>query len=302
MPLSEKARIEVYLPDLPKRVYQNLLEALEQEFIYNRQYEKRGLPAALPQLYLRQEDSMATRIIFNGQEYTSVEAMPEQVRRAYQQTLAQLADTDRNGIPDILERGAAANVIGIQQSSITVNGQTYNSVGEMPAAVRWLYEQAMGQMDANRNGIPDALEAALSGLPMPPPSADAMRPELTGAGDVSTARGPHDPHHFETVLDQTARVLDTFLWVLLSTIAVAVGAGGVFLILTMDRASQSQGGRLYVAVGAVVLLGAVDTQVGRLVRRRAPFDSTGYRRYQLVSLLLLVCATLLLVGLALFLP
>lgn len=34
MPLSEKARIEVYLPDLPKQVYQNLLETLEQEFTY----------------------------------------------------------------------------------------------------------------------------------------------------------------------------------------------------------------------------------------------------------------------------
>lgn len=34
MPLSEKARVEVYLPDLPKQAYQNLLEALEQEFTY----------------------------------------------------------------------------------------------------------------------------------------------------------------------------------------------------------------------------------------------------------------------------
>lgn len=34
MPLSEKARIEVYLPDLPKQAYQNLLEALKQEFTY----------------------------------------------------------------------------------------------------------------------------------------------------------------------------------------------------------------------------------------------------------------------------
>lgn len=34
MPLSEKARVEVYLPDLPKQTYQNLLEALEEEFTY----------------------------------------------------------------------------------------------------------------------------------------------------------------------------------------------------------------------------------------------------------------------------
>ena len=35
MPLSAKARIEVYLPDLLKPAYQNLLQAFEDEFTYN---------------------------------------------------------------------------------------------------------------------------------------------------------------------------------------------------------------------------------------------------------------------------
>ncbi|HVA50604.1 MAG TPA: hypothetical protein VNH11_29935 [Pirellulales bacterium] len=34
MPLSEKARIEVYLPDLPGRAYRELLDALSREFTY----------------------------------------------------------------------------------------------------------------------------------------------------------------------------------------------------------------------------------------------------------------------------
>ena len=34
MPLSEKARVEVYLPDLPRLAYQRWLAALEQEFTY----------------------------------------------------------------------------------------------------------------------------------------------------------------------------------------------------------------------------------------------------------------------------
>jgi hypothetical protein len=34
LPLSEKARIEVYLPDVPRQEYQDLLAALEQEFTY----------------------------------------------------------------------------------------------------------------------------------------------------------------------------------------------------------------------------------------------------------------------------
>jgi hypothetical protein len=35
LPLSEKARVEVYLPDLPQLAYQNLLDTLEQEFTYS---------------------------------------------------------------------------------------------------------------------------------------------------------------------------------------------------------------------------------------------------------------------------
>lgn len=34
MPLSERARIEVYLPDLPRLSYQDLLEAVTEEFTY----------------------------------------------------------------------------------------------------------------------------------------------------------------------------------------------------------------------------------------------------------------------------
>lgn len=35
MPLFAKGRIEVYLPDLPKLSYQNLLQAFDDEFTYN---------------------------------------------------------------------------------------------------------------------------------------------------------------------------------------------------------------------------------------------------------------------------
>ena len=34
MPLSERARIEVYLPDLPRTNYQEILAALKREFTY----------------------------------------------------------------------------------------------------------------------------------------------------------------------------------------------------------------------------------------------------------------------------
>jgi hypothetical protein len=34
LPLSERARVEVYLPDLPRAIYQDLLAALTREFTY----------------------------------------------------------------------------------------------------------------------------------------------------------------------------------------------------------------------------------------------------------------------------
>jgi hypothetical protein len=54
---------------------------------------------------------MRTRIIFNGQEYSSPEEMPAEVRRAYDQAMGSvLADADRDGIPDIFEAGGGATV------------------------------------------------------------------------------------------------------------------------------------------------------------------------------------------------
>jgi hypothetical protein len=34
LPLLERARVEVYLPDLPRAAYYNLLDELTQEFTY----------------------------------------------------------------------------------------------------------------------------------------------------------------------------------------------------------------------------------------------------------------------------
>src|SRR5438046_405754 len=157
---------------------------------------------------------MTTRIMFNGQEYASAEAMPEDVRKVYQQALAQLADADHNGIPDVLERGGAGTVIGIQNSSITVNGKTYGSVGEMPALVRFLYEQAMGQLDPNRAG---AL-AALGGLGAPS-AADGPAgsvPKVGGEPATGVEPPPDVDAPFMRALDQTENVLSTILVILLA--------------------------------------------------------------------------------------
>lgn len=219
---------------------------------------------------------MSTRIIFNGQEYPSTDAMPEEVRKSYLQALAQFADNDRNGIPDVLERRAGGPVIGIEQSSITVNGRTYESVEAMPKLVRLLYEHALGLMGAGPAG-PGARSTPGHG----PVGADLVR-----------------------AVSRTGRLLEHMVQVFLAISAVVILSGAVFIMLQMDGVSHRKE-RLYVAIAALVLLGTLDSGVERLVKRRAPLSwgtTEIERRYSSVSLLLILAAAVLLIGLAWFLP
>ncbi len=112
---------------------------------------------------------MSVQINFNGKSYTSIEEMPPEARQAYQQAMALLADQNANGLPDFLDglmQGQSLdtlveplNVLAASQSQIIINGQTYASPNEMPIEARQAYQQAMGNLDANANGLPDALEA-----------------------------------------------------------------------------------------------------------------------------------------------
>jgi len=172
---------------------------------------------------------MATRIIFNGQEYAS----------------------------------------SIQHSSITVNGRTYESVDAMPALVRLLYQHAIGQVDPNRSALP-ASAAAILGL--------------------NTSRA----------LDKTGHPIERVIQVLLGIVAVIILAGAVFLMFKF-RIQE----RIYVAIAALLVLGAVDSQVRQLVNRRIPFSletTAKERRYSWVSLVLMLSAAVVLIGLALLLP
>jgi hypothetical protein len=247
---------------------------------------------------------METKIIFNGKTYTRVESMPEEVRQAYEQAMAQFADADKNGIPDILERGAKGNVIAIQQSSISFNGREFKSVGEMPAVVRGLFELAMGQADANKNGIPDALESALR-IQTSSSSTGSDRTEAATTGNRTVANPSPERESITTGLRRTADTLETFLRIFLGFIAIATIPGAIFLMLKMDGGSRSQGGRFYVAIAALFILGAVDSQFRKLVERRAPFSfgtTEAESHYALVSLLLLLVSGVILFGAAWLLP
>lgn len=93
---------------------------------------------------------MATKITVNGVTYDSVDAMPPEARRLYDEMLAKLPDlTDRDGdgIPDIVESGALPIAPGATvRKTFIVNGTTYGDLASMPSDVRQAYELGMRTM------------------------------------------------------------------------------------------------------------------------------------------------------------
>lgn len=91
-------------------------------------------------------------IIFNGKSYSDPNAMPPDVRQAYEQALGLLADKNQNGLPDMMEgMFGPADAQGSPVASanfIMAEGQSYARVADMPPDVRQRYEQAMAQMPA----------------------------------------------------------------------------------------------------------------------------------------------------------
>ena len=115
------------------------------------------------------------RIVIDGKTYQSVDEMPEDVRRNYEEamkgfaavsetsvsgSLADMknifADNNNNGVPDVLEGSPVINVTGGMK--YIVDGKVFNSVDELPPEARAKYDQAMGSLDKNANGVPDFLE------------------------------------------------------------------------------------------------------------------------------------------------
>jgi len=118
-------------------------------------------------------------IVIDGKTYSSVEEMPEDVRRKYESAMQKLgnnqgklpnllqnadlfADKNNNGIPDAFE-GMLSNIT--TSTKIIADGKTYDSLDELPPEIRAKYDQAMNTMDANHNGMPDFVEA-LGNLPV----------------------------------------------------------------------------------------------------------------------------------------
>jgi len=114
-------------------------------------------------------------------------------------------------------------------------------------------------------------------------------------------RGFEDPSDF----DRFTRTAERGLQVVLAVAAGVTIIVGVVFMFAIGGGRTHLAGRLTVAVVAVFLLGAIDKQATRVAKRRRPLlapDPPAYRRFVLWSALGLAAATILLLGLALFLP
>ena len=105
-------------------------------------------------------------LVFNGKTYSGVEDMPPEVRRAYEEAMAFLADKDHDGIPDILEGKGGDVERSVLQAGVTVstttriivNGREYSSVSELPPEVREKYEQAAAKVEEMMHGKPQSFQ------------------------------------------------------------------------------------------------------------------------------------------------
>ncbi|HEV8479594.1 MAG TPA: hypothetical protein VGR66_02275 [Candidatus Eisenbacteria bacterium] len=85
---------------------------------------------------------MATKITVNGVEYESVAAMPADVRKVYEETMARLAGLG-DAKPTIVEgQFGPVHLKSVVRKKIVVNGGTYEDEESMPADVRQAYETA----------------------------------------------------------------------------------------------------------------------------------------------------------------
>jgi hypothetical protein len=120
-------------------------------------------------------------IVFNGQEYSSLDDMPADIREAYLRAMAAFADSDGNGVPDVFERGG-----NIQ---IQTQQQTFTSLNEMPADVRQTYEQAMSMLSSIApGGFADSFGASARNAPRQVPNAFASVVDLGPAAAVYEAK------------------------------------------------------------------------------------------------------------------
>ncbi len=178
-----------------------------------------------------------------GVSYGDSSEMTDDVRRDYEQALAQLEDANKNGIPDVLEN-AGKNVIAVHQSSFSLNGKTFDGIGDLPPWARQLNEHAIGNVPATGSEAHHSPKAASLQL-----WAFASRCEET-SDDLDSIESI-DSH------DATRKTLTTLVRVLLVLSAIGVVIIASMMFVGISDSEKSQGGRVWIVVGGMLLLGVI---------------------------------------------
>ena len=84
------------------------------------------------------------KIIINGKEYSSPDELPPDLRKAYDQALANRESSQQMQITG--------------SSKVTFNGHTYPDREAMPDEERVIYDRAMEVIDKDHDGLPDSLQ------------------------------------------------------------------------------------------------------------------------------------------------
>src|SRR6185369_15432573 len=88
---------------------------------------------------------MAT-IVFNGKTYNGPEEMSAADRAAFEQLAGMFVDKNGNGIPDFLEGDIVKNVSTAYSNIVSINGQAFNNMNEMPEEMRAKVQGAFQKM------------------------------------------------------------------------------------------------------------------------------------------------------------
>jgi hypothetical protein len=142
-------------------------------------YKNQPMGVNLELFYLSLEAAMNSKVIvIDGKTYHSVEEMSPEIRQKYEQAMRSLgdanknqipdafetmnifADKDKDGAPDVLENLAAGHHV-VNSMKIVIDGKEFDGLENLRPEARARYEEAMGKLDANRNGIPDFVEGMM---------------------------------------------------------------------------------------------------------------------------------------------
>jgi hypothetical protein len=176
-------------------------------------------------------------IVIDGKTYHSIDEMPPDIRQKYEQAMRSLgdandnhipdafetmnifADKNKNGVPDVMDNLVAGNA-AVNSMKIVVDGKEFNGLENLPPEYRARYQEAMSQLDANRNGIPDFVEGMMN--------------TTNQTTNIATNLGAQMPRHAAplpvnpTITSESTNIRGIMLAGLFVFLLCAVGAAGVW--------------------------------------------------------------------------